>query len=286
MIPGPFAYYAPQTIDEAIALLRTYGEEAKLLAGGHSLLPIMKQRLSEVRHLIDLSHIEALSTIRREGEQLLIGAMTTHTAIVDSTLLADQQPLLRQAAKTIGDVQIRNRGTIGGSLAHADPAADLIPVMLVLEAQMLIAGPSGMRIDPAADFFESMYTTSLANDEVLVEIRIPIATMNSRCAYEKVPHKASHLAVVGVAAQIRLSSHEVCESVRIALTGLAPIAFRALAAEESLQGQALTAERIADAAARVTEGIDPLSDAYAPADYRAHLARIHTARALTKLSAH
>jgi carbon-monoxide dehydrogenase medium subunit len=285
MLPSQLAYYAPRTVAEAIALLRTHGEEAKLLAGGHSLLPILKQRLSNLRHLIDLGRIEGLSTIRRKDEQLCIGAMTTHTALVESALLADQQPLLRQAAATIGDVQIRNRGTIGGSLAHADPAADLIPVMLVLEAQMVIAGPSGIRTVSAADFFESMYTTTIENDEVLVEIRVPVAAENSRCTYEKVSHRASHLAVVGVAAQVCVSKHEVCESVRLALTGLAPIAYRALAAEESIRGRALTPECIDEAAARVTEGIDPLSDHYAPADYRAHLARIHTARALTRLAA-
>jgi len=285
MIPGRFTYYAPQTVAEAIRLLRTHGEEAKLLAGGHSLLPIMKQRLSEVRHLIDLGQIETLSAIRREGDQLRIGAMTTYASLVESALLADQQPLLPKAARTIGDAQIRNRGTIGGSLAHADPAADLIPVMLVLEAQMVIMGPSGMRIVPAEHFFESMYTTALAHDEVLVEIRIPIAAENDHCSYEKVSHKASHLAVVGVAAQVRLASREVCESARIALTGLAPIAFRALAAEEILRGHPLTSERITQAAAKATDGIDPLSDPYAPADYRSHLARVHTARALTRLAA-
>lgn len=283
MIPSHFSYSSPATIAEAIALLERHGDEARLLAGGHSLLPIMKQRFSDLSHLIDLGRIRDLSAIRLEGNIICIGAMTTHSAIADSELLAGRQPLLPQAAAKIGDVQTRNRGTIGGSLAHADPAADLIPVMLVLEAEMVIAGASGTRMVTADVFFEGMYTTALADDEILTEIRVPAAAENSRSVYRKASHKASHLAVVGVAAEVYFAPDATCESARIALTGLAPIAYRAQAAERVLRGKAFTSQNIEAAAALVTDGIDPLGDHYAPADYRSQLAKVHTTRALAAL---
>lgn len=284
MIPAHFSYHAPPTLEAAIELLQSHGEEARLLAGGHSLLPLMKLRLAKVSHLIDISRIEGLAYIRRVADAIHIGAMTTHSELAQSALLLQEQPLLPRAAIQIGDVQVRNHGTLGGSLAHADPSADLVPVLLVLEAELRIRGPRGERSLAAADFFEFMFTTALEDDEILVEVRVRVAAANSRCSYQKVPHKASHLAVVGVAAQIEFAADRRCERARLALTGLAPVPYRAFAAEEALRGKILSPETIAAAAARVTEGVESLSDFYAPADYRLHLARVHAARALEALT--
>ncbi|MCP5041332.1 MAG: xanthine dehydrogenase family protein subunit M [bacterium] len=284
MIPEQFEYHTPRTLHDAIALLQTHGDEAKLLAGGHSLLPLMKLRLTDVSHLIDIRRIEGLAFIRRVDDILSIGAMTTHSQLAESGLLQRDQPLLPKAASQIGDVQVRNCGTLGGSLAHADPAADLVPVLLALEAELRIQGPSGERCVAAGDFIDSMFTSTLEDDEILTEIRVPIVQPNSRCVYEKVLHKASHLAVVGVAAQVAFSANHECTEARLALTGLAPVAFRARDAEALLRGQVLSGSTIAAAAARVADGITPLSDTFASADYRLHLARVHTARALAALA--
>jgi carbon-monoxide dehydrogenase medium subunit len=213
-----------------------------------------------------------------------IGAMTTHSELAESGLLRDEQPLLPRTASQIADVQVRNRGTLGGSLVHADPAADLAPVLLALEAELRIRGPAGERSVEAVEFLESMFTTALAPDEILLEVRVPVAPANSRCTYEKVSDKASHLAIVGVAAQIVFSSDGRCERARLALTGLGSMPYRALAAEERLRGSTLSEEDIAAAAQQVTDGVEPLSDLSAAADYRLHLARIHTARALASLT--
>ena len=284
MIPEPFEYHAPRSIEDAIALLHTHGDEAKLLAGGHSLLPLMKLRLARISHLVDIGRIEGLSFIRKTAGEIAIGAMTTHRELAESQLLVDEQPLLPRAAVQIGDVQVRNRGTLGGSLVHADPGADLVPVLLALDAELRIRGPAQERRVAASDFIESMFTTVLEADEILMEVRVPVAPANSRCTYEKVPHKASHLPVVGVAAQVAFSADGTCARARLALTGLAPVPHRALAAEEVLRGQDLSGSTIAAAAARVTDGIEPLSDTFATGDYRLHLARVHTARALTALA--
>jgi carbon-monoxide dehydrogenase medium subunit len=246
----------------------------------------MKLRLARVAHLVDIGRIEGLAYVRQVGDTIHIGAMTTHSELAESELLLQQQPLLPRAAIRIGDVQVRNSGTLGGSLAHADPSADLVPVLLALEAELRIRGPGGERSLAAGDFFEAMFTTALAPDEILLEVRVPVAPANSRCTYEKVPHKASHLAVVGVAAQVELAADGKCEQARLALTGLAPVPYRALAAEASLRGKALSEENISAAAQKVTDGVAPLSDSYAPADYRLHLARVHAARALASLAPH
>lgn len=284
MIPDRFEYHAPRSVEDAIALLQTHGDEAKLLAGGHSLLPLMKLRLASVSHLVDIGRIEGLSSIHKLDGVLSIGAMTTHSELASSELLLEEQPLLPRAAIQIADVQVRNRGTIGGSLVHADPGSDLVPVLLALEAELVIRGPSGERRVAAGDFIQSMFTSVLADDEILLEVRVPVAPSGSRCTYAKVPHPASHLPLVGVAARVELAPAGECSAARLALTGLASVPYRASAAEELLRGQVLSEPNIAAAAARVTDGVEPLSDAFAPADYRLHLARVHTARALAALS--
>ncbi len=284
MIPEPFEYHAPRSVEDAIGLLEAHGDEAKLLAGGHSLLPLMKLRLASVSHLIDIGGIEELSFIRKVDGAISIGAITTHSELAESELLRERQPLLPKAAIQIADVQVRNRGTLGGSVAHADPAADLVPVLLALEAELCVRGPAGERRVAAGDFIESMFTSVLEVDEILVEVRLPLAPANSRCTYEKVPHKASHLPVVGVAAQVELSADGECAEARLALTGVASVPYRAGVAEELLRGQVLSEPTIAAAAARATDGVEPLSDTFAAADFRLHLARVHTARALTALT--
>jgi carbon-monoxide dehydrogenase medium subunit len=243
----------------------------------------MKMRLTGVSHLVDIGRIEGLASIRRDDGPISIGAMTTHSELADSELLGAEQPLLPKAAIQIADVQVRNRGTIGGSVAHADPASDLVPVLLALEAELRIRGPAGERRVAAGDFIESIFTTVLADDEILLEIRVPVASADSRCAYEKVPHPASHLPIVGVAAQLELSPDGLCAEARIALTGLASVPYRASATEDLLRGSSLGEATIATAAAHVTDGVEPLSDPFTSADYRLHLARVHTARALTAL---
>ncbi len=284
MIPDRFEYHAPRSVEEAIALLETHGDEAKLLAGGQSLLPLMKLRFASVSQLVDIGRIEGLSFIRRSDGVVSIGAMTTHRELAESGLLKEAQPLLPKAAIEIADVQVRNRGTIGGSLAHADPASDLVPVLLALEAELVICGPTGERRLTAGEFIESMFTSVLEDDEILVEIRVPVASATSRCSYAKVPHPASHLPIVGVAAQVDFSPSGECAVARLALTGLAPVPFRATAAEECLRGQALSDATIEAAAECVTGDIDAMSDTFASADYRLHLARVHTARALAALT--
>jgi carbon-monoxide dehydrogenase medium subunit len=284
MIPERFEYHAPRSVDDAIALLQTYGDEAKLLAGGHSLLPLMKMRLTGVSHLVDIGRIEGLGSIRQDDGAISIGAMATHSELAESELLGTEQPLLPRAAIQIADVQVRNRGTIGGSVAHADPASDLVPVLLALEAELRIRGPAGDRCVAARDFIESIFTTVLEDDEILMEIHVPVASANSRCAYQKVPHPASHLPIVGVAAQLELSPDGVCADARIALTGLTSVPYRASATEELLRGSALGEDTIAAAAARVTDAVEPMADPFASADYRLHLARVHTERALAALT--
>ena len=175
MIPEPFEYHAPRSVEDAIGLLEAHGDEAKLLAGGHSLLPLMKLRLASVSHLIDIGGIEELSFIRKVDGAISIGAITTHSELAESELLRERQPLLPKAAIQIADVQVRNRGTLGGSVAHADPAADLVPVLLALEAELCVRGPAGERRVAAGDFIESMFTSVLEVDEILVEVRLPLA---------------------------------------------------------------------------------------------------------------
>ena len=273
MIPANFNYIRPAYLDEALTALAE-NEEAKILAGGHSLIPAMKLRLATPRTIVDISRIADLGYIRHDGEQIVVGAMATHAAIESSALLAGQCPLLPEVAATIGDAQVRNRGTIGGSLVHADPAADWPAAILALEAQLEIAGPGGRRLVNAADFFIEMMQSAVQPNEILVEVRLPV-TMRS-VAYVKFAQKASGFAIAGVAAVIDAPD----KAVQIGVTGAATKAFRATAAEEFLRGQTLTPANIALAADKADEGIETLNDIHASAEFRAHLTRLHTRRAL------
>jgi carbon-monoxide dehydrogenase medium subunit len=282
MIPAEFAYYTPASLDEALALLGQYGDDAKLLAGGHSLLPALKLRLISIGHLIDLGRISNLAYIREDKGSLCLGARTTHYEVETSTLLQQQCPLLAECASHIGDVQVRNRGTIGGSLAHADPAADYPAAILALEAEMQTISASGKRSIKAEEFFVDMLTTALQPGEILTEARVVPLAANTGGVYLKVPQPASGFAVVGVAALVTLNAKGQCATVRVGITGAASKAFRAHATEAVLTGKLPDDGTLAQAAAQATNGIETSGDIFASAEYRAHLTRVYTKRALAK----
>jgi carbon-monoxide dehydrogenase medium subunit len=276
MIPAPFEYVAPTTLAEAMKALSQHGDRAKLLAGGHSLIPAMKLRLARPEVVIDLGRIRELAYIRRDGDRLAIGALTTHVAIETSNVVRDACPLLAVTAPQIGDPQVRNKGTIGGSVAHADPAADWPAAMLALDAELVIEGPSGRRTVKAGDFFVDVFQTALTSSEILCEVRVPVT--GPGVAYVKTVQKASGFAVTGVAAVVEAGR------VRVGVTGVAAKPNRATGVEQAIGGERLTADLIAKASARAADGIQALNDIHASAEYRAHLARTNAARALTAAS--
>lgn len=282
MIPAPFDYQAATTLDEAIALLNQHPDDAKLLAGGHSLIPAMKLRLAQPQLLIDLGRIADLAYIKEEAGQIRIGAMTTHYAIESSERLKAICPLLPACASQIGDVQVRNKGTIGGSVAHSDPAGDWPAAIIALNAEMVVVGTSGERVIGADDFFVDLLTTALQPTEILREIRIATPQGRAGQAYQKVRHPASGFAVVGVAVNLSLDSAGSCRSAGVGITGVASKAFRASAVEAALTGKALDEQTIEAAASHATDGVDANSDLYASEDYRRHLAQVHTRRAIQK----
>jgi carbon-monoxide dehydrogenase medium subunit len=275
MIPASFDYESPRELNDVLALLSTR-EDAKLLAGGHSLLPAMKLRLAQPALLVDLSRVTGLSYIKENSGQVRIGAMTIHADIASSSLLQKSSPLLQQAAREIGDLQVRNRGTIGGSLAHADPAADYPAAILALDAEIVAMSKRGERIIPAREFFTGLFSTALAADEIITEVRVPV-TAPSSTTYKKFAHPASGFAVVGVA--VLLNMHGVAiEKAAIGITGVAQNAYRATSVEKALAGQ--TAGVIAKAAESAAENIEALGDYFASSEYRSHMARVLTRRAV------
>jgi carbon-monoxide dehydrogenase medium subunit len=280
MIPAQFDYLAPKTLDEAISLLGKNPDEAKILAGGHSLIPAMKLRLAMPQVLIDLGRIKDLSYIRDDGGKISIGAMTTHYQIESSDRLRDICPLLPEAAALIGDVQVRNKGTIGGSLAHSDPAADWPAAVISVGAEIVAVKAGGERIIKADDFFVEMLTTALQPGEILSEIRIKQPEGRFGQAYLKVAQPASGFAVVGVAVTLVRDAAGACQSASIGITGVASKAYRANGVETALVGSGLDAAAIAAAAAHATDGVDANGDLYASGDYRRHLAQVYTRRAI------
>ena len=279
MIPRPFAYHAPTSVAEALRLLGAYGDEAKLLAGGHSLLPAMKLRLAAPSVLIDLNQIAALRGVTLHGS-VAIGSMTTWAAIGQHAGLRQALPVLSATVQLIGDLQVRNRGTLGGALAHADPAADAPALTLALAATMHVHGRQGTRTIAAADFFTDMLTTALAPDEILTAISFPPLGAGEGAAYLKLPHPASRYAVVGVAAYLKLDGPQV-RVCRIAVTGAGTKAERQPQAEQALCGGPGDAESIAAASTLAGEGMDILGDLYASELYRRAMVKVYTKRALT-----
>ncbi|HLA24111.1 MAG TPA: xanthine dehydrogenase family protein subunit M [bacterium] len=278
MIPAAFEYHRPASVDEALQLLQRL-PDAKLLAGGHSLLPMMKLRVVSPPHVIDLSRLQELRGIREESGQIIIGALTTHWEIESSRLMRDRLPLFAETAARIGDIQVRNAGTVGGNLVHADPAADYPATVLVLEAEMVARGAKGPRVIPAGEFFTGVLTSAVAPDEVLTEVRVPIPPEGTGTAYLKFAHPASGFAVVGVAAWVRRRGGRF-EEVRVSLTGVGPTAYRARGVEHALAGQAADEAAIAAASEHAADGVEANEDVFATATYRCHLARVFTKRAL------
>jgi carbon-monoxide dehydrogenase medium subunit len=280
MIPTAFDYNAPNTLDEALSLLSANPDGAKVLAGGHSLIPAMKLRLAQPEMLVDITRIKNLSYIREESGQILIGATTTQYELESSSLLQTICPLIPACAASIGDVQVRNKGTIGGSLAHSDPAGDWPAAALALNAELVLVGPSGERIVKADDFFVDLLTTALEPGEILREIRIKKPSGRFGQAYQKVPHPASGFAVVGIAVNLTLNASGKCDSASLGVTGVGSKAYRPNASEQSLAGTNVDEQSIATAASHVCDGVDANSDLYASAEYRCHLAKVHTRRAI------
>jgi carbon-monoxide dehydrogenase medium subunit len=274
MIPAEFDYVAPDTLEDAISALEGGGEDAKLLAGGHSLLPLMKLRLATPSLLIDLRKLRGLDGVSRENGGWRIGAMTRHAELEHSAELG----ILARAAGTIADPQVRNRGTIGGSLAHGDPASDLPAVLLIAEGSVTVQGSGGRRSIAAGDLFEDYLETSIGADEVMTEVSVP-SLDEFGFGYQKFNRRSEDWAMVAVAAVVRKAG-EVVEDVRVGLTNMGSVPLRASAVEEALRGQAVTRENLAAAAERAAEGTDPPADLNASADYKRHLARVLTRRAL------
>ena len=279
MFPASFGYVAAHSVDEALVLLEKHGDEGKLLAGGHSLIPAMKLRLSSPRTLIDLGTIPGLRGIRVDGDNLVIGALTIHADVASSDLVRKHLPGLADAANVIGDMQVRNRGTIGGSVAHADPAADFPVVLTALNASLVVQSSTGNRSLGVDEFFTDFFTTAMAANEILTEIRVPIPAAGSGTAYVKLPHPASGYVVVSAGALITVSSGS-CASARIAIGGLGSGPIRAIATETELKGKSLTMQVINAAATKAAENADPTEDSYASADYKRHVATVYARKAI------
>jgi aerobic carbon-monoxide dehydrogenase medium subunit len=283
MIPANFDYRPAKSIAEAIALLQDDLDGTKLLAGGHTLIPTLKLRLASPSLLIDIRGIAELTGIEIQDDLIWIGALTTHAELLASEHLHTVVPVFREAARLIADPQVRNRGTIGGSLANADPAADWPAVVIALKAELEIAGPKGAKRMSASDFFVDIFTTALEPGEILTSIRLPRPAPGMRFTYRKIRHPASGYAVVGVATGLRLQDGIVTE-LSIGITGAASCAFEGRAATEFLIGKKLSRENIDEAARLLSESTECLSDRYASAEYRASLVRSETRRALLALA--
>jgi carbon-monoxide dehydrogenase medium subunit len=277
--PSQFEYYKPSSVQEAVALLSS-NPDAKLLAGGHSLIPAMKLRLSAPAAIVDLGGVSGLNTIST-GNGATIGALTTYRQLLDNADLKGPFPIIAETANVVGDPHVRNRGTLGGSLAHSDPAADFTAVMLALNASVTAIGSGGERTIAVDDLFVDLFTTSLEADEIITSISIPAASAGTGQAYEKHAHPASGYAVVGVAAVLTVSGGTI-QSARVAVTGAPSKATRAAATEAALTGKPANAETIAAAAAQAADGLDLNGDTYASAEYRGHLVKVLAKRAITR----
>ncbi len=282
MIPPSFEYLVPSSLPEAIALLHQHGDEAKVLAGGHSLIPAMRIRFAQPSHLIDISQIEGLSYIREEGGFLKIGAMTREVALEDTALVVEKYPLLLDTAKMIADPQVRILATVGGNLAHGDPANDHPATMLAYRAEIVIHSNAGERVVPVDDFFTDFFTTALEHGDILTEIRIPAPPANSGGCYLKVERKVGDYAAAAVAAQLSLAGDGSIAQVGIGLTNVAPVPTRASAAEALLRGQPPSETLFAQAGQAAAEASSPADDLRGSADYKRSLIRELTQRALRK----
>jgi len=278
MIPAQFDYVRPSSVDEAVAALGEHGDDAKVMAGGQSLIPLLRLRLAYPEVVVDVGRVAEMRGVREDGDHIVIGAMTTHHDVIRDPLVTQHAELLAEATETVADPAVRHLGTLGGALSHADPAGDLPAVALALDAQFVVAGSGGRRTVDAADFFVDYLETALAAEDLLVEVRIPKLGEGWGHRYEKFHRVAQSWAIVGVAATVRRSNGSIAEA-RIGLTNMGSTPIRASAAEQALAGARLDA--IGSASERAAEGTNPPSDLNGKADYREHLARVLTRRAVT-----
>ena len=281
MIPPSFAYHRPSTVEEAVGLLSSLGSEAKILAGGHSLLPMMKLRFAEPEHLVDINRIPELKGVRVIGDDIVIGAMTSENAVIADPILNEKVPLLPEAAKLIADPQVRNRGTIGGDIAHGDPANDHPALALACDAVMTIAGPSGTRKVPASEFFLGTYWTALEESDILTEITVKAFPRDAGYAYKKLKRKTGDWATAACAVVVALNGNTISH-IRITLTNLGPTALRAHDAEAVLMGHQVTDELIRQAAAKAMEICDPAEDLRGDAEYKTAMAGQMVQRAINE----
>jgi carbon-monoxide dehydrogenase medium subunit len=268
MYPASFEYLRARGIDEAIEWLRRYGDDAKLLAGGQSLVPMMKLRVARPKYLIDIHRIGALNYIREDGGSVHVGAMTRHVQIEDSPLIGEKLPILREAASAIGDAQVRNRGTIGGGLVEADPSGDYGAVVLALNAEMKCISPRGERVISAADFFTFAYTTALQSDEILTEVILPVPNSGSAGVYLKLERVAGDFAIASAAVQLSLDSNDACNRIGIGVTGAGTVPQQVLSVEILLRGKKITPELIDEAGRLIQEGAEPIEDLRGSAAYK------------------
>ena len=278
MIPAPFDYVAPTSVEDALAALSEHGEDAKLIAGGQSLLPVLRMRLNAPEWIIDLGRIESLRGIREDGDAIVIGAMTPHSVVGSDPLVAQHAALISKAVEHLADAQVRHRGTFGGALAHADPAGDLGAPVTALGGQFVIQGPGGSRTVEADDFFVDLFETAIGEDEILTEVRIPKHT-GWGAHYEKFVRVAHQWPIVAVAAAVRVDGGAIAEA-RVGLTNMGSTPIRARGVEEALVGAPATEDGVRAAAERAIEGTNPPSDLNGEADYRRHLATVLTRRAV------
>jgi carbon-monoxide dehydrogenase medium subunit len=278
MIPAQFEYVAPASVEEALAALAQHGDDAKIIAGGQSLLPVLRMRLNAPEVVIDLGKIDALRGVRDDGDAIVIGAMTTHHDVQHDPLVKEHALLISKAETEVADPQVRHRGTFGGALAHADPAGDLGAPALALDAELVVAGQNGTRTIAAADFFVDLFTTAMADDEILTEVRVPKRS-GWGAHYEKFVRVAHQWPIVAVAAAVKVDGDTISEA-RVGLTNMGSTPLRARAVEEALVGQPATEDAVRQAAAAAAEGTSPPSDLNGDADYRKHLATVLTRRAV------
>jgi carbon-monoxide dehydrogenase medium subunit len=281
-LPAAFDYHPAQTVDEALALLQQYGDDAKLLAGGHSLLPTMKLRLAQPAHIVDLGKISGLSYIREDGGTVAVGAMTTYTTLARSELIGRHFALLPEGIVVIGDPQVRNRGTIGGSIAHADPAADMPGIVLALKADILVQSSNGVRTVQADDIFTGLFETDLQPGEIITEVRFAVPPARTGSAYMKLENKASHYAIAGCAAVVTLGADGNCSAASVVVTGASTKATRAAAVEAELLGKSLDEATVAAAAAHAADGLELLEDIHGSKAYRSHMTMVMARRAILR----
>jgi carbon-monoxide dehydrogenase medium subunit len=284
MIPAPFDYHAPTTLEQAVQLLAASGDDVKVLAGGQSLIPVLRLRLAAPEVVIDLGRIPSLVGVRDDGNHIVIGAMTAHADVEADPLLAEHAALLVKASETVADPQVRHRGTFGGALVHADPAGDLLAPALAMDAEFVITGPGGTRTVAAADFFVDLFTTAVGEDEILTEVRVPKFT-GWGAHYEKFTRVAQQWSIVAVAATVRVSAGVIAEA-RVGLTNMGTVPIRASAVEQALVGVPVEEAAIAAAVAGIAEGTNPPTDANGDAAYRAHLATVLARRAVLAAAGH